>query len=125
MGIFGNSAVLAVKLFTEKKLTDPSDAWVQAINTMTKSQSVKKKNCPKSAFLALCETGWIHGIPKGSYTGSEKNKKYAISAIEILRKTPTINNCNDLWEQVVRETQVHNSQMDVVLSLWRNGLVTR
>ncbi len=125
MGIFGDSAILAVKLFAEKKVGDPIEAWEQAITTQTKSESVRMKCCPKSAFLGLCEVGLIHGIPKGTYTNSKKNKKYAIDAVKILRKNPTFLNENNLWVQIVRKTIVQNGQMEVVLALWRNGLLVK
>ncbi len=125
MGIFGDSAILAVKLFAEKKVGDPIEAWEQAIKTQTNSESVRKKCCPKSAFLGLCEVGLIHGIPKGAYTNSKKNKNYAIDAAKILKEKPTCSNEDNLWNQVVKTKIIQNGQMEVVLALQRNGLLVK
>ena len=37
------------------------------------SKSSQEKGCPKSAFLGLCEEGFIKEISKGKYTSSVKN----------------------------------------------------
>ncbi len=124
MSIFGDSAVKAVRLFAEKGMTDPDEAWYLALNSMTTSVATRQKGCPKSAFLGLCEMGLVRGIPKGTYTTSCKNKRYAISAIEKLRNNSSLSlNRDKLWALVSGDI-VHNGQMDVVLSLWKNNLIT-
>lgn len=125
MGIYGESAILAIRLFADKKSTDPCDAWTKATNLVTPHKSTRDKGCPKSTFLALCEKGWVQGVPKGSYTKSTKNKEYAIAAIELLRNKPSINSSTELWKQIVKGTKVHNGQMDVVLTLWKNDLIVQ
>ena len=30
-------------------------------------ESSRKKGCPQSAFLGLCEDGYVKGIPQGRY----------------------------------------------------------
>lgn len=123
MGIYGDSAILATKLFSDKNSADPCEAWIKATNLVITHQSTRDKGCPKSTFLALCEKGWVRGIPKGSYTKSTKNKEYAIAAVKLLQNNPSIYNCADLWKQIVKGTKVHNGQMDVVLTLWKNELI--
>jgi hypothetical protein len=51
-----------------------------------KLKVLKKKGCPKGTFLGLCEEGLVKGIPKGNYTKSVKNKKYAIKAVTVLKQ---------------------------------------
>ncbi|WP_420865668.1 DUF6979 family protein [Dickeya oryzae] len=55
-----------------------------------------KKSCPLSAFLGLCEDGYIKGIPKGKYTKSYKNKKYAVVAADIVLASDNINHDPDM-----------------------------
>jgi hypothetical protein len=123
MSVFGDSAVRAVKLISEQRVTDPDEAWDQAIQSMTISEATRVKGCPKSAFLGLCEMGLIRGIPKGNYTQSIKNKQYSISAIEKLRNDPSLSLNRDILWALVAGGIAHNGQMDVVLSLWKNNLI--
>lgn len=88
------------------------------------SQSSAKKGCPKSAFLALCQKGFISGIPAGYYTPSKKNGKYAVEAVRILQNNPALrNNPGELWYSIPDHPGTHNQQMDVVCALWNEGLI--
>lgn len=64
-------------------------------------------------------------VPSGNYTRSKKNKEYALRALVLLRTVPGIaEDDHALWTQVVRgEAKTSNQQMDVVISLWKNGLL--
>lgn len=90
------------------------------------SKSSQEKGCPKGTFLGLCEAGLVKGIPKGEYTRSVKNKEYALQAIEILKwadnKTYT---SKELWIELNLGDKRSNSQMDVVLALWNEGLIVK
>jgi hypothetical protein len=44
------------------------------------SPTSRKKDCPRGAFLGLCEEGLVKGIPAGKYTASKDNKAYAVRA---------------------------------------------
>ncbi len=107
----------------------PEENWLKEVKkTFINSVSSQKKSCPKSAFLGLCEKGLIKGIPEGKYTRSIDNKAYAVKAIEILRNnTETTYTPKELWIKVKIELLIlkkdHNSQMDVVLALWNEGLI--
>jgi hypothetical protein len=84
----------------------------------------KKKGCPKNAFLGLCEEGLIKDVPRGSYTHSKKNKKYALDAVAILKRCPALaTKPVDLWDKVTSGKVNPNQQMDVVISLWSSGLI--
>jgi hypothetical protein len=68
----------------------------------------------------------VKGIPKGNYTKSVKNKKYALKAIEVLKQnTQATFSPKELWEQLELGDKRSNSQMDVVLALWENGLIIK
>ena len=109
----------------------PKDAWRRAAERIFPNQkSSQDKGCPRCAFLGLAEEGLIVGIPRGKYTNSADNKRYAIRAVELLREQPHLSDApHCLWRLVVREEpdpdKSHNNQMDVVVSLWQNGDIKR
>lgn len=124
MNQYGKTAVRAVQISKEHK-TDVRQAWDVAAQEVVKSEESRKKGCPRAAFLGLCEEGLVKGIPAKKYINKESlNKNYAIEAIEILKNQPELKNDKaKLWEQIVGKEKAHNSQMDVVVSLFENGLI--
>ena len=122
MGNYGRAAVRAVKLIHDGTCKNPEDAWRKALNEYTHSESSRNKSCPREAFLGLCEEGIVVGIPAGKYTRSKKNKTYAIKAVEMLRKSGRKLNQSDLWTEIAPGV-APDGQMDVVLSLWEQGLI--
>ncbi|NQX66661.1 hypothetical protein HQN90_11035 [Paenibacillus alba] len=130
MNKYGQAAIKAIKLIETNQASTALEAW----NITTKElfgigTSSQKKGCPKNAFLGLCETGLVSCIPQGNYTvrsDSSKNKGYAIRAVQLLKENPILTeNKNALWELVIDgEAKKHNSQMDVVLALWKDGRIS-
>ena len=126
MGKYGEVAVKAVKLFTSGGVNSPIDAWQNvATEIFPKSPWSQRKDCPRGAFLGLCEEGTVKGIPPGRYTHSVKNKQYAMKALEVLKEAPELSSdSEELWSKVIGgDYKVHNQQMDVVISLWSNNLI--
>jgi hypothetical protein len=122
------AALRAVELIraVPGRLTPP-DAWEVATTEVFGSGTpAQKKGCPKGTFLGLCQVGYVIGIPSGDYTRSEKNREYAVSAAEALADDPTLDgNAEALWNRVLSgEHKRHNSQMHVVIALWKQGLLT-
>lgn len=125
---YGKAAVRAVHLFTGEHVESPGEAWVRAAaEIFGAGTSSTKKGCPQNAFLGLCEEGLVNGIPAGQYTRSLKNKQYALNAIAFLQRNPRITVApNDLWHNIQGGKVIsHNSQMDVVVALWENGLIVK
>jgi hypothetical protein len=127
MNIYGIASLMALEEIQNNN--SPEESWDIAIEQLTKSDTSRKKGCPKAAFLGLCEDGYIQGVNNGEYTNSTNNKEYAIKAVEILRREPNNPYKNiTLWNQVLGELQLeqkkHNGQMDVVLDLWNAGKIT-
>ena len=122
MGNFGNAAIKAVELIREGSCNNPEEAWNKSLNEHTDSENSRSKGCPREAFLGLCEEGIVVGIPAGKYTSSKKNKAYAIKAVGMLRKSERKLNQNDLWTEIAPGV-APDGQMDVVLSLWKRGLI--
>jgi hypothetical protein len=127
MGKYGQAAVKAVALLNTKTFNLPIEAWNQAtIEIFGEGTSSQAKGCPRSAFIGLCEEGLVKGVDAGKYAlKSTKNKDYAIKAINLIKKEPSLtNDMNQLWNQVnAGDSKVHNSQMDVVVTLWKNNLL--
>ena len=122
---YGAAALKSVKLLQSDKSKNPTEVWdIVTKEIFGHGTSSQKKGCPKNTFLGLCGEGLIKGVPKGNYTNSKENKKYALKAVEILKKNPHLAfNINALWNEVVDEPKVHNSQMNVVIALWNNDFI--
>ena len=88
------------------------------------SPTARKKGCPRGAFLGLCEEGMVKGIPPGQYASSKENKAYAVRAATLLAEGTQSWSISALWQAVTNDPgKAHNSQMDVVMALWKNGLI--
>jgi hypothetical protein len=105
--------------------TSPAKRWQNATEKVyPTSVSAQKKGCPRGAFLGLCEAGLVKGIPAGNYTSSKHNKGYALQAVELLNDDTQRWSVSELWREVSADPEkAHNSQIDVVLALWKNGLI--
>lgn len=126
MGKYGKVAKTAVSLLRAEKAKGPIDAWEIAVHAIfPDSKSSRKKSCPRSTFLSLCESGYIAGAKEGKYTKSVKNKNYAIEALKLLATNQDLlHDSKCLWERVLDgEKKQQNSQMDVVISLWQNDMI--
>jgi len=127
MSMYGKAAVKAVQLFTSSAgALTPEGAWVKAIAEYTSKQSSRDEICPRSAFLGLCEAGWVEGIPAvpaGSYTQSTKNKTYSIEALKLLLDDRKLaDEPQSLWSRVAGKIG-HHGQMAIVISLLHNDLI--
>jgi len=128
MGKYGTAAIEAVRLYSRGLVASPREAWEQAtIKAFGLGTPSQCKSCPRDAFLGLCEEGLVKGVEPGDYTRSRKNKRYAVDAVAILEQHPSLSSSpSGLWSAVLEgESKKHNSQMDVVTSLWNKGLIRR
>ena len=92
------------------------------------SLDAQVKSCPKGAYLGLCEKGLVVGVPAGAYSAGEDNKGYAVDAIRLLLRDPTLTAAGPgvLWTRVMNgREKTPNGQMSVVLALWSSGLISR
>ncbi|WP_202801272.1 DUF6979 family protein [Vreelandella stevensii] len=126
MAKYGDVALQAVRLAGEG--VSPVEAWNLAAASMFPDQhAARVKGCPRSAFLGLCEEGYVEGIEAGKYTTSVSNKKYAIDLLKLLHEKPHLADLprKQLWGIVVQGApKQHNQQVEVVLALWRAGLLS-
>jgi hypothetical protein len=122
-GKYGLVALNAVNKLNNIKEMEPCNAWDEAAVVVFPTQlSSRKKGCPRSAFLGLCEEGKVKGVKSGNYTSSKANKSYATDALELLQSSPNLTT-KDLWGKVINniEPKAHNSQMNVVVALFHEG----
>ena len=123
---YGEAALLAVRMDLHGKALSPQERWDDAVKKLYPTTPAgQKKAAPRGAFLGLCEAGLVQGIAAGPYTAAKdsSNKDYAVAAAGLLfageHKTVT-----QLWAAVTHgDENAHASQMDVVLALWKNGLI--
>jgi len=131
MGKYGQAAVDAVVLLKNGKTTDPEDAWQKVtIVIFGRGTSSQIKSCPKDAFLGLCDAGLIKGVSPQGNTTSVDNKAYAVTGAQLLQTNPGLSSlgATHLWSRVMRQltkpiTKIHNQQMDVVKTLFDQGLI--
>jgi hypothetical protein len=68
----------------------------------------------------------VKGIPAGRYSASKDNKAYAVRAAELLTEGTQSWSTSALWKAVSNDPgKTHNSQIDIVLALWKNHLIVR
>jgi len=99
----------------------PPQAWqTAAMEVFPDNPASQAKGCPKSAFLGLAEEGHIKDIRPGRYTTSLDNKRYALTALELLRLDESLAlEPKELWCRVINGVaKQHNNQMNVVIALW-------
>jgi len=123
---YGEAALIAAREAVSPKVS-PAVRWESAMAKLyPTSQAARKKGCPRGAFLGLCEEGLVKGIPAGHYTSSRDNKDYAVRAAALLIEGKQSWSTSALWRTVTNDpAKTHNSQMDVVLALWKNNLILR
>lgn len=123
---YGEAALIAARLGSSPSIS-PMERWENAMLKLYPTSPIaRKKGCPRGAFLGLCEEGLVKGIPPGNYTASKANKAYAVRAVALLAGGAQSWSRSALWQVVTDDPEkAHNSQMDVVMALWKNGLLFR
>ncbi|MEM5471227.1 hypothetical protein WNZ14_05760 [Hoeflea sp. AS60] len=126
MGKYGEAAISAVHLLARNEAMPPRLAWATAVRDIfPSSQSSQLKGCPRDAFLALCGLGAVRNVTAGPYTRSIKNRVYVERALAAIRSDSSLaDDEKALWLIAIgNQRKVHNSQMDVVSTLFLNGYI--
>ena len=76
MNKYGQAAIKAIDLIESKRANTPQTAWKMATIEIFGDGTSQRKVCPRSTFLALCETGRVKGVKSGVYTSAKENKEY-------------------------------------------------
>jgi hypothetical protein len=108
-----------------------AEAWyLAAVDVYGDASSVVRKVCPREAFVALCDAGLLPGSRAEPGITLGLNRSYALAIVGLLRQNPALAQARKtfLWRQVMAVTgsntdKMHNGQIDVVLGLWKAGLV--
>lgn len=121
---FSQVAIKSIELIIKEKI-DPRQAWqISAEEIFKESPSSIAKNCPRSAFLVLCQEGLINGVPKGNYTNATETKEYILNGLEFIKTDTTLaNSPSKLWDKVVNENKVHNQRMHILCDLYKKGYI--
>lgn len=121
---YGEVALMAARMETYGKALTAAERWQDAVRKLyPTTPAAQKKAAPRAAFLGLCEAGLVQGVAAGNATQPNRNKDYAVEAVRLLREDPR-RSISQLWSAVSDQTVAeHASQMDVVLALWKNGLI--
>jgi hypothetical protein len=122
---YGEAALIAARSETSARV-DPAGRWESAVEKLYPTSPIaRKKGSPRGAFLGLCEAGLVKGIPAGEYTKSKANKSYAVDAAHLLAQGTKTWSTSELWREVTRGAdKAHDHQMDIVMALWKNNLLT-
>ena len=125
---YGEAALIAARLEVPASVT-AAERWDTAVRQLYPEKPyLQRKTAPRGAFLGLCEQGLVKGVGgagegAGYGSGADQNRSYAVRAVALLQ-AGTHRSVNALWAEVTAGEEVtHNAQMDVVLALWKNGLI--
>ncbi|WP_263357552.1 DUF6979 family protein [Acidicapsa ligni] len=123
---YGEAALMAARQSASQNM-NPMDQWQIAMESLyPTSIAARKKGSPRAAFLGLCEEGLVKGIPAGHYRASKDDKASAIRAAALLVEGSQSWSIGTLWKAVSENSEKpHNSQLDVVMALWKNDLIVR
>lgn len=116
---FGEVAIRAMELRGIDPNISPSKAWDQARIEIISYNKV----CPRSAFLALCEEGYLIGIEPGRYSTNElrENKDHAILAVTHINfNAEDFSNYKRIWDNLGIKTS-HQGHIDVIYGLFIGG----
>jgi hypothetical protein len=120
---YGEAALIAARLEVSGDVS-AAERWDVAVRRLYPDKPyMQKKGAPKGAFLGLCAAGLVQGVPGDEAASGNRNGVYAVKAAELL-KAGTHRTVTALWAEVTSGDELpHGAQMDVVLALWKNGLV--
>jgi len=124
---YGEAALMATRESSSAAGISPVARWESAMQRLyPSSPTARRRSCPRGAYLGLCEEGLVKGIPPGRYAASKDNKAYAVRAAALLTEGKQSWSTSTLWQAVTNDpASTHSSQMDIVLALWKNGLIVR
>lgn len=124
MNKYAQVAINTVEKIKINPNLNPKDAWkIEAALIFGEGTHSYKKGCPKGSFLGLCEEGLIEDIPSGKYTNSECNKRYAIEAVNYLKKNGGNITVAELWNAIGNEGKRQNQQMSIVIELFNRNMI--
>ena len=107
----------------EQKKIDLGDLWKKKCKENEFKEASIKKVCPRLAFIGLCENNLIKDIEVKNSDKESLNKNYAVEAVKVLKNNKKNYTSKELWEEIGNKDKKHNRQMDIVLALWKKGMI--
>lgn len=127
MGDYGEVAVEVTKRISGKERFDIYRMWERIVRENFQTESLIRNTSPRGVYLGLCESGLIVGIEAGRYSKKclKESKEYALTAVELLKRDSIYRGMSsgELWREVEKTGKNHNHQMDVVIALWKAGMI--
>ncbi len=127
MGDYGEVAVEVTKRISGKERFDIYRMWERIVRENFQTESLIRNTSPRGVYLGLCESGLIVGIEAGRYSKKclKQSKEYALAAVELLKRDSLYGGMTpgELWREVEKTGKNHNHQMDVVIALWKAGMI--
>jgi hypothetical protein len=124
---YGKVAVDSVTIIVQNQKHILLHAWIQALI----QNNVGDKDCPRVAFLGLCEDGYVVGVPNGSngsYIGTSNSviKQRAVQIRKIIMTAnppalPTATNAS-IWTRVGGTGQ-DQGVIELIYELFRNSML--
>lgn len=120
MGNYTKAAVAAHQLIVTRG-TKPVVAWEVALASITKSDSSRKKGCPRETFLGLAYAGYLRQVKPDPYARSiGVLRERAVSAARALLAQPGIgkNELSTLLGYVDKQ-----GAYDIIIELSNRGIL--
>lgn len=100
--------------------------WKEECKQLGMTCSIQDKTCPRTSFIELCEAGLIKDLKVNYLRDEAYSIRYAIEAVNILKTNSKKVDEKMLWKEVMKKVGKDissNYQMDVVLNLWKKGMI--
>lgn len=125
MSKFAEAAKIAYEELKKYKKSISKDEvesiWRKSCKMTGLSDNSTQKSCPKNAFLGVVRSGILNLDVNLDNFKITKNENHAIKAIEVLKTTNGSYKPKELWEAIGNGIS-YDSQMHVVLSMWKEVL---
>jgi len=122
---YERTALKAVELLRQDQSILARNIWdLTAYETISTKES-REKQCPKLAFVSLCQLDLIKGIsPQNGEVYQGICTHYMREAAKILKSEPyLINNKSKVWLKIKGHSDAIASRLDPIFALWKNNLI--
>ncbi|EEW0763831.1 hypothetical protein OM318_02560 [Escherichia albertii] len=120
MSQYARAALIAYNLVADKSMS-PREAWDAAVAKVTKSESSRKKGCPRATFLALADCGYLKNV-EPQYGEKKGGKLYqrAVEVANLILDLPGISKAELVDKTCYKDRQ---GSYDIVLTLAQCGFL--
>ncbi len=122
---YGEAALIAAPRLRRLRQKPQRSVGATPCRRSTAPAPLRKSRARKAPSSASVKRDSLPASCPASTTKSKDNKRYAVDAVALLRAGSCPATVTALWSQVAEPGKTHNSQMDVVLALWKNNLIAK